>query len=191
MSEFVTRRSSQSACSFPAVTREAVSISSAGPLAMIGLALTLWRRIEADRAGVWLCLTIAGSTLATGLIFFANDRLRVVAVPLLLPLVDLGPYKQDIERIVEGKLAKFYEEVCLMEQPFIKDTAITVQELVQQSVHQAAPGKGHKALRTPAGRGPHQGDAEPRAVGDRPWSSSGFRLLIEALLAGKNMSNTK
>lgn len=37
-----------------------------------------------------------------------------------------------IERIVEGKLQKFYEEACLMEQPFIKDTAITVGDLVNQ-----------------------------------------------------------
>ncbi len=37
-----------------------------------------------------------------------------------------------IGRIVEGKLQKFYEESCLMEQPFIKDTAITVGELVKQ-----------------------------------------------------------
>jgi elongation factor Ts len=37
-----------------------------------------------------------------------------------------------VERAVEGKLRKFYVEVCLMEQPFIKDTAITVRELVQQ-----------------------------------------------------------
>jgi elongation factor Ts len=37
-----------------------------------------------------------------------------------------------IERIVEGKLKKFYEETCLMEQPFIKDTALTVAELVQE-----------------------------------------------------------
>jgi elongation factor Ts len=37
-----------------------------------------------------------------------------------------------IERIVEGKLKKYYEETCLMEQPFIKDTALTVSELVQE-----------------------------------------------------------
>lgn len=37
-----------------------------------------------------------------------------------------------VERIIEGKLAKFYESVCLMEQPFIKDSAMTVKELVQQ-----------------------------------------------------------
>ncbi len=43
-----------------------------------------------------------------------------------------GKPESIIERIVEGKLNKYYEEVCLMEQPFIKDTAITVRELVQQ-----------------------------------------------------------
>ena len=43
-----------------------------------------------------------------------------------------GKPESVIERIVEGKLQKFYEETCLMEQPFIKDTAITVGELVKQ-----------------------------------------------------------
>ena len=37
-----------------------------------------------------------------------------------------------VDHIVEGKLAKFYEENCLMEQPFIKDPSITIGELVQQ-----------------------------------------------------------
>ena len=29
------------------------------------------------------------------------------------------------EKIVEGKMGKFYEEVCLLEQPFIKDQTVT------------------------------------------------------------------
>lgn len=33
-----------------------------------------------------------------------------------------------VEKIVNGKLEKFYEDVCLMEQPFIKDTNIKVRE---------------------------------------------------------------
>jgi elongation factor Ts len=37
-----------------------------------------------------------------------------------------------IDQVVTGKLDKFYEESCLLEQPFIKDTAITIQELVQR-----------------------------------------------------------
>ena len=35
-----------------------------------------------------------------------------------------------IEKIVEGKMGKFYEEVCLLEQPFIKDQTMTVFQLV-------------------------------------------------------------
>ncbi len=35
-----------------------------------------------------------------------------------------------IEKIVEGKMAKFYEEVCLYEQPFIKDQTISVYQLI-------------------------------------------------------------
>ncbi len=45
---------------------------------------------------------------------------------------DSGKPESIVERIVEGKLKKFYEETCLMEQPFIKDTALTVGELVQE-----------------------------------------------------------
>jgi elongation factor Ts len=45
---------------------------------------------------------------------------------------DSGKPDNILDRIVEGKLKKFYEEVSFLEQPFIKDTAITVGELVQQ-----------------------------------------------------------
>ncbi len=39
-----------------------------------------------------------------------------------------------IEKIVEGKMAKFYEEVCLVEQPFIKDQTVSIKELIAQKV---------------------------------------------------------
>ena len=39
-----------------------------------------------------------------------------------------------IERIVDGKMAKFYEEVCLLEQPFIKDQGVSIKELIAQTV---------------------------------------------------------
>ncbi len=39
-----------------------------------------------------------------------------------------------IERIIEGKLAKFYEETCLVEQPFIKDPSVKVKDLVANSI---------------------------------------------------------
>ena len=36
-----------------------------------------------------------------------------------------------IEKIVDGKMAKFYEEVCLLEQPFIKEPKTTIADLVK------------------------------------------------------------
>ncbi len=45
-----------------------------------------------------------------------------------------GKPAQVVERIVDGKMAKFYEEVCLLEQPFIKDQAISIKELIAQKV---------------------------------------------------------
>ena len=39
-----------------------------------------------------------------------------------------------IEKIVNGKMEKFYEESCLLEQHFIKDEGITVKELVDQAI---------------------------------------------------------
>jgi len=39
-----------------------------------------------------------------------------------------------IEKIVNGKMEKFYEETCLYEQHFIKDEAITIKELIAQRI---------------------------------------------------------
>lgn len=41
-----------------------------------------------------------------------------------------GKPPQVAEKMVEGRMNKFFEEVCLYEQPFIKDGAVTVGQLV-------------------------------------------------------------
>jgi elongation factor Ts len=38
------------------------------------------------------------------------------------------------EKMVTGKMEKFYEEVCLLEQPFIKDQTITIAQLIASKV---------------------------------------------------------
>jgi elongation factor Ts len=38
------------------------------------------------------------------------------------------------EKMVEGKMGKFYEEVCLYEQPFIKEQTISVGQLIASKV---------------------------------------------------------
>ena len=39
-----------------------------------------------------------------------------------------------VEKMLEGKMSKFYEEVCLLEQPFIKEQSLTIQQLIAQKV---------------------------------------------------------
>jgi len=39
-----------------------------------------------------------------------------------------------VEKIVEGKLNKYFSEICLLEQPFIKDEDVTVDEFVKGKI---------------------------------------------------------
>jgi len=41
---------------------------------------------------------------------------------------------QIVDKIVQGKVDKFFSEICLLEQPFIKDSDKTVQELVSAKI---------------------------------------------------------
>ena len=45
-----------------------------------------------------------------------------------------GKPEHIIGRIVEGRLERFYKEVCLLEQPFIKDPDKTVEDLVKETI---------------------------------------------------------
>jgi elongation factor Ts len=39
-----------------------------------------------------------------------------------------------VEKMLVGKLSKFYEEFCLLEQPFIKESSLTIGQLIAQKV---------------------------------------------------------
>jgi elongation factor Ts len=45
-----------------------------------------------------------------------------------------GKPEQVIEKIVSGKMEKFYEENCFYEQHFIKDESVTVKEMIDQAI---------------------------------------------------------
>jgi len=50
---------------------------------------------------------------------------------------DLGNKPQNIkEKIVQGRIEKRLKEICLMDQPYIRDQSITIDELVKQAVAQ-------------------------------------------------------
>ncbi len=45
-----------------------------------------------------------------------------------------GKPEKVVDKIVEGRMGKFYEEVVLLEQPFVKDNSKTVQELITEKI---------------------------------------------------------
>jgi elongation factor Ts len=46
----------------------------------------------------------------------------------------MGKPANVVEKIVDGKMGKFYEEVCLLEQPFIKEQSVTIKDLIATKV---------------------------------------------------------
>ncbi|NLA58960.1 MAG: translation elongation factor Ts [Firmicutes bacterium] len=47
-----------------------------------------------------------------------------------------GKPEKIVDRIVEGRLERFFKEVCLLEQPYIKDPDKTVQQVLQELIAQ-------------------------------------------------------
>ena len=51
-----------------------------------------------------------------------------------------GKPENIIEKIVEGKMQKFYVENCLLQQPFVKDDSKTVEQVLAEAAQQAGGG---------------------------------------------------
>ncbi|MBM3299465.1 MAG: translation elongation factor Ts [Deltaproteobacteria bacterium] len=49
---------------------------------------------------------------------------------------EAGKPEKMLDKIADGKLKKFYSEVCLLEQPFVKNTDITVKDLIKEKMAQ-------------------------------------------------------
>lgn len=45
-----------------------------------------------------------------------------------------GKPEKIIEKIVDGKMNKFYSEACLLEQPYVKNPDITIQDLLNEMI---------------------------------------------------------
>ena len=44
-----------------------------------------------------------------------------------------GKPAQIIEKMVEGRVKKYYEDVCLMNQPFVKDSSKTIKDVLTEA----------------------------------------------------------
>jgi elongation factor Ts len=45
-----------------------------------------------------------------------------------------GKPEKVLDKIVEGRMEKFYQDVCLLQQPFVKDESLTIAALLKQTV---------------------------------------------------------
>lgn len=50
--------------------------------------------------------------------------------------LDEGKPEHIVDKIVEGRLSKFYAEACLLEQPYIREMDKTVKQLIQDAIAQ-------------------------------------------------------
>ncbi len=48
--------------------------------------------------------------------------------------IESGKPENIVEKIVEGRLDKFFKEVCLLEQPYVKDPDVTIQDKLNELV---------------------------------------------------------
>jgi elongation factor Ts len=46
--------------------------------------------------------------------------------------LETGKPENIVDKIAEGKLNKFYQEVCLLEQAYVRDTDITIEDLLNE-----------------------------------------------------------
>lgn len=49
-------------------------------------------------------------------------------------VINEGKPEAMADKIVDGKIGKFYKDVCLLEQPFVKNPDITVEQLISETV---------------------------------------------------------
>jgi len=48
--------------------------------------------------------------------------------------INEGKPEKVAEKIVEGRIAKYYEEVCLYEQPFVKENSVSIDQLIKTKI---------------------------------------------------------
>ena len=81
-----------------------------------------------------ICMHIAAANPTV----VSRDELPADAVEkereiLRVQALNEGKPEKIVERMVEGRIKKYYSEVCLLEQPFVKDTDITVGDYAKNN----------------------------------------------------------
>jgi elongation factor Ts len=85
-----------------------------------------------------LCHDLALQIAASNPLFVSkdevpNENLAKEREILRVQALNEGKPEKIVDRMVEGRIEKYYKEVCLLEQPFVKNPDITVQTLVNET----------------------------------------------------------
>lgn len=86
-----------------------------------------------------LCRDIAMQIAASSPEYVSKDEVSQEALDherevLRNQALNEGKPEKIVDKMVEGRIEKYYKEVCLLEQPFIKDTDKTVSQLIAEKI---------------------------------------------------------
>jgi len=86
-----------------------------------------------------LCRDIAMQVAASRPEFVSRDEISPAVIEkekeiLRVQALNEGKPAHVVDKMVEGRIKKYYKEVCLLEQPFIKDTDMSVQQLITEKI---------------------------------------------------------
>jgi elongation factor Ts len=63
-----------------------------------------------------------------------SDKIEAEKKILRQQALNEGKPEKIVDKMVEGRIEKYYKEVCLMEQPFIKDSDKTIKDLLNEKI---------------------------------------------------------
>lgn len=93
------------------------------------------RNEEFEALGKELCMQIAAANpLYVGIEDVPEDVIGKEREIYREQMKDSGKPANVIDKIVDGKLNKFYTDVCLLEQEFIKDQGVKIKDLIKQKI---------------------------------------------------------
>mgnify|MGYP000957583523 CR=1 FL=1 len=64
----------------------------------------------------------------------SEEKLNHEREVLRVQALNEGKPEKIVEKMVEGRIEKYFKEVCLMEQPFIKDSDISIRDLITSKI---------------------------------------------------------
>lgn len=93
------------------------------------------RNEDFEKLGRDLCMQIAASApIAVSQEDLDQEEVKKEEEIIKEQLKQEGKKPEQIEKIVPGKIKKFYSEVCLLEQPYIREPKQTVNDFLKESI---------------------------------------------------------